>query len=154
MFRFKECRKCRAVKEIAEFYVHPKMLDKHLNICKTCTKERIKKYRIEHPEILKIQDDKNYSKQKEKPGHRFKQIERQRRWRTKEIQSAHNYVHKNIRNQKPELCENCKKQRARLAHHPNYQKPRDVIWLCFKCHNALLGIKKAEGLGQIQAEQR
>ena len=37
----KICRKCGALKNIEEYYVHKKMLDGYLNICKTCTKERI-----------------------------------------------------------------------------------------------------------------
>lgn len=35
---------------------------------------------------------------------------------------------------KPDVCEQCKKQPPRVAHHPDYRKPHSVIWLCWHCH--------------------
>jgi len=39
--------------------------------------------------------------------------------------------------QKPVLCTNCLKIKKNLhAHHPDYNKPLEVVWLCPKCHSS------------------
>ena len=43
----KECRECGQMKELTEFYPHPKMKDGHLNKCKWCVKTRVRKKRHE-----------------------------------------------------------------------------------------------------------
>jgi hypothetical protein len=34
----------------------------------------------------------------------------------------------------PERCSNCNKNKKLHAHHPDYSKPLDVVWLCPRCH--------------------
>ena len=39
---------------------------------------------------------------------------------------------------KPTICSKCGKSDYRIeAHHPDYSKPTEVIWLCAKCHRRL-----------------
>ena len=35
---------------------------------------------------------------------------------------------------RPKKCSRCKKIKALHAHHPDYNKPLDVVWLCSYCH--------------------
>jgi hypothetical protein len=49
--------------------------------------------------------------------------------------NAHNYSYKKMRHLRPEMCEKCNKLPARHAHHPDYTKPKKIIWLCIKCHS-------------------
>ena len=35
---------------------------------------------------------------------------------------------------RPSVCETCRKECKPLAHHTNYDRLLDVMWLCYKCH--------------------
>jgi len=35
---------------------------------------------------------------------------------------------------KPERCQNCNKKRYLVAHHEDYFKPAEVVWVCQSCH--------------------
>ena len=37
---------------------------------------------------------------------------------------------------KPELCERCEEPKVEM-HHPDYDKPLEVVWLCRPCHLTL-----------------
>ena len=41
----KTCRKCGVPLPISEFYRHPKMADRHLNVCRTCVKAQTIEYK-------------------------------------------------------------------------------------------------------------
>jgi hypothetical protein len=59
----KKCIRCENVKDLDDFYVHPKMRDGHKNKCKSCCKEvadlREKKLR-ESPEFCEKERLKKY----------------------------------------------------------------------------------------------
>lgn len=38
---------------------------------------------------------------------------------------------------RPKRCQACDKKGLPHAHHPDYSKPLDVIWLCRKCHGVV-----------------
>jgi hypothetical protein len=48
----KTCRECEYEKPLSEYYQHPQMKDGHLNKCKSCVKNRVKRYG-ETPELAR-----------------------------------------------------------------------------------------------------
>ena len=38
---------------------------------------------------------------------------------------------------KPKNCFVCKKRKFLNGHHPNYNKPLEVLWLCHSCHRTI-----------------
>ena len=133
MTRSKECFKCKTVKPLSEFYKHAMMADGHLNKCKQCTKSDAAKHRSEN--IEKIRE---YDRRRSKvPERKAANICVNRAWRQedKRRQRAHNAVrraiNKGILVVSP--CSRCFSTRA-VAHHEDYDKPLDVMWLCQPCH--------------------
>ena len=120
----KKCFKCGKVKPISEFYKHSRMADGHLNKCKDCAKMDVAKRRTEHPE----KDlDTRIKACKKNPTHK----------------NANMAVDAAIRSgalTKPHECQGCGRlaSETRLsAHHHDYARPLDVIWLCAACHRPI-----------------
>lgn len=117
----KRCIRCGEVKPLSEFYRHPEMADGHLNKCKDCTKKDTRRRREDTPE----KDLETRLKACEKnPTH-------------KNANRAVNAATKSGALKKPTACQGCgrKADETRLsAHHYDYTKPLDVIWLYAACH--------------------
>lgn len=133
MARSKECFKCKTVKPLTEFYKHSMMADGHLNKCKECTKSDANKHRSDNLEKIRA-----YDRERGKLAHRIKQrIEVTRAWRAedKRRQKAHSAVSAAIRNGRIQRqpCIRCGEVKS-LAHHEDYDKPLEVMWLCQPCH--------------------
>jgi hypothetical protein len=45
---------------------------------------------------------------------------------------------------KPEQCANCGQRQQLCAHHPDYSKPLEVVWLCYQCHANLHAPKQSD----------
>lgn len=122
--KIKTCFKCGRSLPISEFYTHPKMADGHLNKCKECTKKDSKARRENHPE-------RDYETRiaacKKRPNKK----------------NAHMAVDAAIRAgiiTRPDRCSGCgcpDSEHRIEAHHYDYSKPLDVIWLCTPCHRRM-----------------
>ena len=133
MVRSKECFKCNTVKPLEDFYKHPKMLDGHVNKCKECNKNDVSKHRIENLEKIRA-----YDRARGKESKRIKaNTEITRAWRAEDSRRvlAHSSVSKSIRNGilSRQPCVRCGEAKS-VAHHEDYDKPLDVVWLCQPCH--------------------
>ena len=133
MIHSKNCFKCQTIKPLTEFYKHSAMLDGHLNKCKPCTKKDVAKHRLENIEKIR-----QYDKERSKLPERKKiNVIINRAWRQedKRRQRCHNAVSKAIKKgiivRMP--CIKCNSLKS-LAHHENYNRPLDVMWLCQICH--------------------
>ena len=133
MIRSKTCFKCNAVKLLDDFYKHPKMPDGHVNKCKECNKKDVTENREKNIERVR-----SYDRERSKDPKRIKlNVEHNRAWRAADVRrnKAHNAVHWAIKTGKLERqpCIRCESEKS-LAHHENYDKPLDVVWLCQPCH--------------------
>ena len=120
----KKCFKCGKVKPLSEFYRHPETSDGHLGKCKECTKADVAAHREAHPERLLMTRLKRCKKNPTKTN-------------------AHKAVESAIKAgaiTRPNRCSGCGCSDAlhRIeAHHYDYARPLDVIWLCTPCHRRM-----------------
>ena len=133
MIRSKVCFKCNSDKPISEYYKHPSMADGHLNKCKECTKKDAGQHRASNLEKIR-----EYDRRRGKNADRIKAstaINRLWREEDKRRQACHSKVSTAIKNgtlvRSP--CERCGDVKS-VAHHEDYDKPLEVMWLCQPCH--------------------
>jgi hypothetical protein len=133
MIRSKTCFKCNAVKLLEEFYKHPNMPDGHVNKCKECNKKDVTDNRNKNIERIRQYDrDRAKNPKRQQAASAVSQAWRQA---DKRRNKCHNAVTRAIKSgdlvRQPCLrCGNVKS----LAHHEDYDKPLDVMWLCQPCH--------------------
>jgi len=117
----KTCFKCGRTLPISEFYTHSQMSDGHLNKCKDCTRRDVKQYRSANPRAELASRLKACRKN---PTHK----------------NANMAVDAALRAGvmvRPSVCQGCGRSASETrlsAHHHDYLKPLDVIWLCAACH--------------------
>jgi ribosomal protein S27AE len=133
MVRSKECFKCNTVKPLEEFYKHSMMADGHLNKCKECTKNDASKHRDKNLEKIR-----SYDRERAKQPKRIKATaEVTKMWRAEDSRrsAAHNAVARAIKSGALDRnpCERCGEVKS-IAHHEDYDKPLEVMWLCQPCH--------------------
>lgn len=122
------CFKCNVLKPLTEFYKHPRMADGHLGKCKACNKVDTRENKLDKRE--KYLD---YDRQRAKLPHRLEAKKRiVREWRKKhpKRQNAHSILNREVRKGRiiPQPCFICGEKAE--AHHPDYDRPLDVVWLC------------------------
>ncbi len=143
-FIMKTCFKCGVEKPLSEFYKHPKMADGHVNKCKDCAKKDVHENYIKNIDHYKeyartdsrVSARKAYSKTDQG---KQKHSEANDRWKEAhpDRRNASHQVNNAVRDGKLEpwpVCavpSCCSKPEA---HHPDYSKPLDVVWLCRKHH--------------------
>ena len=141
----KTCKQCEIKKPMTEYYAHKEMADGHLNKCKSCVRFRVLNNTKENADYYK-----QYDKQRNMLPHRV--AARKAYLQTEQGKLATKKAHKNyvktfpLRRAASIIVGNAL-QNGRLkklpclicgekaeAHHPDYSRPLDVIWLCIKHH--------------------
>lgn len=155
----KACNKCGKLLELILFYRKPNSKDGLQNWCKECDNKRHKLWRKNHPEevrqMSKLQRMRHPEEMREAVNkyakqHRKERQERIKKWANKnryKIQ-AHKKVYYAVKTGKL-IKQNCFCGKIGQAHHDDYSKPLEVIWLCPIHHKArhmelnakLLGVK-------------
>lgn len=129
----KECFKCKTIKPLEEFYKHSKMADGHVNKCKECNKNDVTSHRNKNLEKVR-----EYDRARGKIPERIKaQVEINKAWRAEDSRRvvAHSAVSRAIREGRLDRnpCVRCGEAKS-VAHHEDYDKPLEVMWLCQPCH--------------------
>ena len=126
----KKCFKCDVEKPMSEFYKHQQMGDGTLNKCKECAKNDVNTHRKNNIERIREYDRKRGNRQDSDYLRKYRE-------NNPEKYKATGMVHRAIRSGrlKKKVCEVCGLDKNIHAHHPDYSKPLDVVWLCCVCHN-------------------
>ena len=131
----KRCFKCLVELPLSEFYKHAKMGDGHLNKCKKCTRSDSTHHRNKNIEKIRSYDRDRGNRQ---PPTYLSQYRKRYPNKYKATQAL-NYAVKTGQVQQEPCCI-CGKQAE--AHHPDYDRPLDVVWLCPPHHKQAHALTK------------
>lgn len=125
----KICKKCGAEKPLSCYYAHPKMKDGHDSKCKDCAKKMAADVRNRD-----IERTREYDRERSKLPHRMKaNAENTKRYREREKRryKCNNAVNNALRDGRLQKmpCWICGSEQVE-GHHPDYDSPLDVVWLC------------------------
>ena len=143
----KKCFECLVVKPLEAFYRHSGMADGHLNKCKDCYKVMVAQRRLD-----KIEEVRAYDRER---GRRPEAIAAQRRVfkayvaKYPERRRANDLVARAVLmgTLVPQPCWVCGKKAG--AHHPDYDRPLDVVWLCQAHHKQAHAIVQPGDSGKL-----
>lgn len=120
----KKCFKCGKEKPLSDFYKHPQMADGHLNKCIDCAKRDKAEYEEKDPNA--VFNTRLAACIKNPSGVNARRVVE---WGIKAGKLK-----------RPDHCSGCgcsNKEHRIEAHHCDYTKPLDVIWLCTPCHRQM-----------------
>lgn len=95
-----------------------------------------KKWRLENKGDIKKYNKEYYEQNREKLWAWHKKYKKD----NPKIVIAHSIIRTLIASGKitrPDKCSNCSKKCKLEGHHPDYDKPAEVVWLCPSCHKYL-----------------
>jgi hypothetical protein len=139
--RVKTCFKCEKCLPLSSFYAHPKMADGHLGKCKECAKRDVLANRRSRIDYFRAYDRERYYEQGPRGD-----VSSQTKSRASAKWSRHNRVKRSAhlkvkravdagRLRRPDTCSGCVGTGLDIqAHHRDYSRPLDVVWLCAGCH--------------------
>lgn len=133
----KTCFKCGEAKPLSDFYRHSQMSDGHLGKCKECAKADTLENRRSKAGYYKEYE----RKRQQTVARREKKAGYWKTWAKKHPNKLRanrklNYAVSTGRIVKSP-CSVCGVDGPVEAHHEDYGKPLDVVWLCVKHHRAL-----------------
>jgi len=144
----KVCTQCKEERLLSEYYTDRRTRDGKFTECKYCSVKRSTEYIRNHKEAHNAACNKwyrNNAKKHLEDGRKWKknnpeivrEIARRARKKHPERMRAYDAVKWAVKTRKlirPEKCSKCNRESKVEAHHEDYHKKLDVIWLCRQCH--------------------
>ncbi len=134
----KRCTVCKEVRQLTCFHYNHRMTDGRLNQCRSCVCERAKVQRLADIDAIRKRD-RARAKLRDM-GRLAAQCKRRQRKdplrkpkRNARLRVARAIAKGRLVKQR---CRVCGAKRA-VAHHPDYGRPLDVVWLCAVHHSAV-----------------
>ena len=129
----KQCPRCQKIKSIDKFGINAASPDGYSCWCKKCKCDSQKSYRRRRT-VEAFAVNALSARQKYRRSNRRKIL-------------ANVLVHNALKSgkiSKPDHCTKCFKKGIVEAHHTDYSKPLDVVWLCVCCHKRAHRILEAQ----------
>jgi hypothetical protein len=128
----KICKGCKAEKPLTEFYSHKLTLDGYRAKCKECGKKLTREYNNSPIGVARDKARRENPRRKEW----LKQFSRKMALRHKNKRKINHVFYKwFVKNRGIKTnCEVCDSRIRVEAHHSDYNKPLEVLWLCSKHH--------------------
>lgn len=128
------CKKCGVVKPLSEYYKHAGMTDGHLNECKECRRRYQREHRNNNIERFRAYDRERHQRPERKAyssrhAQEFAKNNPEKRAAEHKVMRA---INRGDLIRQP--CEVCGSTQFIHAHHEDYAKPLDVMWLCAAHH--------------------
>ncbi len=148
------CSKCKKLREECEFWKRNNRKSGLNSECKECAKERRTKAYRENKEDFREKRKIYYRKNRDKlcagQVESQKDNKRYRKYQNKRLIEkrkgndqkflARQIVHIALKGKmiiKPEVCTQCMSREKIEAHHEDYSKPLEILWVCYECHRAI-----------------
>jgi hypothetical protein len=129
----KQCIKCKQDKPLSAYQSNPSNKDKYDTRCRDCVSAYNKAYTIKHKADLKLKWQAYNASPKGRANHKRTKLKHLIKVRARTQVTEALRIGKLI---KPDRCTNCSNIKVE-AHHNDYSKPLQVIWLCRNCHTSL-----------------
>ena len=133
----KYCPHCEDTKPADEFANNRRNPDGKAGWCKTCTYPGVRKYQREHPDKAAEYDRRWYEDNKDVKAASARRRRARNPERHRMMERARGMVERAVEAGKiikSERCEECNRKAKLIGHHPDYSKPLEVKWVCFRCH--------------------
>lgn len=130
----KACTVCGVVKSSSDYYRDRRALDGRYSSCKECRKKlsasRVAYMREYMRTYRKIEANKEgIRKYQRKYQSKYSQ---RRKWYEKIVSAVNSQIRRGLLIRKP--CESCGAEKSE-AHHADYNKPFEIMWLCKEHHS-------------------
>lgn len=144
----KICNTCGKEKPLSEFSIATANSDGHECKCRECKSEYNREYHIQNRDRVNQHNREWRAKNKDKMREINRRNYREKKNRIKACVKARGEKHpertaasarvnaaiKSGKLKRPDRCEQCGEPCRPDAHHRDYSKPLDVVWLCRSCH--------------------
>lgn len=152
----KTCTGCNVEKPLHDYYKHPSTLDGHASKCKECAKAIVKSARLKNQDHYKAFDKARAMRpdrvaaraayQKTESGREaVRRAKDAYKARLPRRRAAHVAVGNAVRDGRLvpwPVCALPECNRKPQAHHPDYDRPLDVVWLCPTHHKQAHALSK------------